>query len=93
MTQIRRDAEWIYKTLGEAFNRESPWPWSSYSRIHLRSITPEAKRCNDDVNIAALLLEIDFIEFEVETFGDGHYCQHHPDDPAHGKDCYKLDKQ
>jgi len=25
---------------------------------------------------------------EAEIYGDGHYCTHHPDDPAHGKDCY-----
>jgi hypothetical protein len=24
--------------------------------------------------------------------GDGCYCTHHPDDPAHGKDCYDLFK-
>jgi hypothetical protein len=24
--------------------------------------------------------------------GDGCYCAHHPDDPAHGKDCYDLFK-
>lgn len=26
------------------------------------------------------------------TFGDGHYCTHRPDDPAHTKDCYDYDK-
>jgi hypothetical protein len=24
--------------------------------------------------------------------GDGCYCAHHPDDPAHGRDCYDLFK-
>lgn len=22
--------------------------------------------------------------------GDGHYCRHHPDDPAHGEKCYEF---
>jgi RecJ-like exonuclease len=26
---------------------------------------------------------------ELPTYGDGHYCTHHPDDPAHGDDCYR----
>lgn len=26
----------------------------------------------------------------IATNGDGHYCSHHPDDPAHGDSCYEL---
>lgn len=27
-----------------------------------------------------------------QTFGDGHYCNHHPDDPGHSADCYDYAK-
>lgn len=27
---------------------------------------------------------------EVEFFGDGYFCRHHVDDPAHGDSCYSL---
>ena len=23
-------------------------------------------------------------------YGDGHWCTHHPDDPAHGPECYRA---
>lgn len=27
---------------------------------------------------------------DVEWCGDGHFCRHHPDDPAHGDSCYSF---
>jgi hypothetical protein len=36
---------------------------------------------------------IQYIESLTQTpGGDGCYCVHHPDDPAHTKDCYDLVK-
>lgn len=30
------------------------------------------------------------IERRVQIYGDGHTCMHHPDDPSHGDNCYKI---
>lgn len=46
-------------------------------------ITAIARKCSPHVYVHRLTRE---------TFGDGHYCRHHPDDPAHGSDCYDYEK-
>ncbi|HEX8248988.1 MAG TPA: hypothetical protein VF599_12495 [Pyrinomonadaceae bacterium] len=62
---ITKDAEWIYKTLAEAFTKETGKEWQSYSRIQLKHSIPELNE-TEKTQYGKAWLEISYIEFEIE---------------------------
>jgi len=63
---ITKNAEWIYLTLAEAFEKETGKKWESYSRIHLKHSVSELEEIEKSI-YGKIWLEVSHIEFEVET--------------------------
>jgi len=63
--KIRKDSEWIYRTLADAFEKETGKKWESYGHIYLKHVIPELEGIDSKTKFGKLRLEVSHIEFEI----------------------------
>lgn len=89
----QRPAPWssTRREVGTAMNKERALGMFRTANQWLYDRLAEGATCECG---CCFLCAYKFFEDEAahQTFGDGHYCTHHPDDPVHNADCYDYMK-